>query len=93
MYVREKFNNILPHPRTLSQWYMAIDGQSGLTKESFNTLADFAKTQVVQCNLMIDEMSIRKQVKMDSNRNVYGFVDLSQIQKIRIKIYKKQKMF
>jgi len=30
----------------------------------------------VQCNLVIDEMSIRKQVEMDNNRNIYGFVDL-----------------
>uniref|UniRef100_A0A2S2N8G3 THAP domain-containing protein 9 n=2 Tax=Schizaphis graminum TaxID=13262 RepID=A0A2S2N8G3_SCHGA len=76
MYVREKFNDILPHPRTLSRWYMAIDGQPGFTKESFDTLADIAKTKEIQCNLVIDEMSIRKQIEMDSNRNVYGFVNL-----------------
>jgi len=78
IYVREQFNNALPHPRTLSRWYMAIDGQPGFTKESFDTLTDMANNEAkeVQCNLVIDEMSIRKQVEMDSNRNIYGFVNL-----------------
>lgn len=57
---------------------MAIDGQPGFTKESFDTLTDMANNEAkeVQCNLVIDEMSIRKQVEMDSNRNIYGFVNL-----------------
>lgn len=55
---------------------MTIDGQLGFTKESFDKLADFSKTKEVQCNLVFDEMSIRKQVEMDSNRNLYDFVDL-----------------
>jgi len=57
---------------------MAIDGQPGFTKESFDTLTDMANNEAkeIQCNLVIDEMSIRKQVAMDSNRNIYGFVNL-----------------
>jgi DNA transposase THAP9 len=57
---------------------MTIDGQPGFTKESFDTLTDMANNEAkeVQCNLVIDEMSIRKQVEIDSNRNIYGFVNM-----------------
>ncbi|KAF2892267.1 hypothetical protein ILUMI_13908, partial [Ignelater luminosus] len=75
-FVREEFNNLLPHPDTLREWYMVIDGSPGFSKESFNAL----KMQVKQdknviINLVMDEMSIRELVEY-SNGRYYGYVDL-----------------
>ncbi|KAF2893282.1 hypothetical protein ILUMI_12891 [Ignelater luminosus] len=75
-FVREEFNNLLPHPDTLREWYMVIDGSPGFSKESFNAL----KMQVKQdkniiINLVIEKMSIRELVEY-SNGRFYGYVDL-----------------
>ncbi|KAF2884446.1 hypothetical protein ILUMI_21726 [Ignelater luminosus] len=75
-FVREEFNNLLPHPDTLREWYMVIDGSPGFSKDSFNAL----KMQVKQdknviINLVVDEMSIRELVEY-SNGRYYGYVDL-----------------
>lgn len=75
-YVREKLKNLLPHPRILKRWYTVINGQPGFTKESLDSIANIVKKQPVYCNLVIDEMSIRKHIEMDSQRNIYGFVNL-----------------
>jgi len=34
-YVRKRFNNLLPHPRTLRRWFMVVDGKPGFIQESF----------------------------------------------------------
>ncbi|KAL4135799.1 hypothetical protein QTP88_007387 [Uroleucon formosanum] len=31
-YVRKRFNNLLPHPRTLRRWFMVVDGKPGFTQ-------------------------------------------------------------
>jgi len=54
-----------------------VDRQPGFTKElCFDTFTDIGNkvSTDVQCNLLIDELSIRKQVEMDNNRKVYDFV-------------------
>ncbi|KAF0761572.1 THAP-type domain-containing protein [Aphis craccivora] len=76
-YFREKLKNHLPHQHTLKRWYTAvINGQPGFTKESLDSIANNVKKQLVYCNLVIDEMSIRKYIEMNSQRNIYGFVNL-----------------
>jgi len=37
-YVRQQFNTILPHPRTLSKWYSHLNAEPGFTSESLNIL-------------------------------------------------------
>jgi len=76
-YVREKLKNLLSHPRTLKRWYTVINGQPGFTKESLDSITNIVKKkQPVYCNLVIDEISIRKHIELDSQRNIYGFVNL-----------------
>ncbi|KAE9542434.1 hypothetical protein AGLY_003295 [Aphis glycines] len=64
LYVRKKFNNLLPHPRTLRRWFMIVNGQPGFTKESLDTIKNVASKETIYCNLVIDEMSIRRRIEM-----------------------------
>jgi len=37
-YVREIFNNTLPHPSTIRKWYSTIDGTPGFSVECLNAV-------------------------------------------------------
>lgn len=78
-YVRRTFNNSLPHPRTLSRWYQTVDGAPGLSKEAFDALKikvdeSTKKGKTIFCNLVMDEMAIRKHVEW-TGKKFSGFVD------------------
>lgn len=78
-YVRKQFNNCLPHPSTLRKWYGGIDGQAGFLNEALNAVKikvdSMAETgQILICSLMMDEMSIKKDVHFNNNRNI-GYVN------------------
>ncbi|KAL1430174.1 hypothetical protein MTO96_015341 [Rhipicephalus appendiculatus] len=76
-YVRAKFNNALPSPRTLREWYKAVNGEPGFTTESFDFLKNVAqsKEEPLVAALIVDDMSIRKHVQLVGNK-VVGYVDL-----------------
>lgn len=78
-YVRKIFKNLLPHPATLKKWYSVVEGEPGFTKETFNIISLRVKqntsTQPIVCNIVIDEMAIRKQIIFMNNK-FYGGVDL-----------------
>lgn len=81
-YVRKTFKNILPHPRTLRRWYMVVDGKPGFTSEAFAVLKEKCKIDPVYCNLTVDEVCIKKYVEVDTQNNVYGYIDLGTGQKV-----------
>lgn len=67
-YVRDKFNKSLPHPSTITKWYSPVNASPGFTEESLNALImkseeSKLKGQEVLCNLILDEMSIRKHIE------------------------------
>jgi hypothetical protein len=74
-YVRQQFNNCLPHPKTLSRWYSTVAGMPGFTRESFDALALKASSsnKKIVCSLVFDEMAIRQHVEYDG-RDYFGFV-------------------
>lgn len=37
-YVRNQFNNCLPHSKTLSKWYSVVDAEPGITQEALGML-------------------------------------------------------
>nr|CAH7764019.1 unnamed protein product [Callosobruchus chinensis] len=76
-FVRKFFYNSLPHPVTISKWYRNIDGSSGWCEEALNALKIKAQDGVskILCNLVFDEMSIRKQVEWDGKK-FHDYVDL-----------------
>lgn len=80
MYVREKFNNTLPHPSTISKWYRSINGSPGFTQEALNALSlkvleAKEKNAQVLCNIVVDEISIREQVEWDGKK-FHGYIDI-----------------
>lgn len=77
-YVREKFYNCLPHPKTLSKWYTSVDAKSGFTAESFKMLKLKAENsdRPIVGSVVFDEMSIRKLVEFNHYSGTYsGYVD------------------
>ncbi|CAI6370835.1 unnamed protein product [Macrosiphum euphorbiae] len=78
-YVRQQFNTILPHQRTLSKWYANVNANPGFTQESLKSITLKVKnsTNPVYCALMMDEMAIRQHLQYDScTGTYYGRVDL-----------------
>lgn len=74
-YVRRTFNTCLPHPKTIYNWYKAVDGSPGLTDEAFqilNTKVQCTKDKQLICALVADEMAIRPQ----NFRGGHGQVDI-----------------
>ena len=80
MNLRQKLNLALPHQAHIRKWYSKIPAAPGFTQPAF--VAIKAKVDAVRetgnkvvCVLMLDEMSIRKQVSWDA-KHFTGYVDL-----------------
>jgi len=54
---------------------MVVDGKPGFTQESFEAIKKEAGNNSVYCNLVIDEMCIRQQVEIDSQKNIHGYIN------------------
>ena len=80
-YVRGVCKNRLPAPRTLRSWYASVDGGPGCTSESLVAIKlkvdeALAKNKKIVCNLVMDEMAIRKHIHYDHIQKKYhGYVD------------------
>ena len=79
-FVRKAFNLALPHQAQIRRWYGKIPAQPGFTKPAFDAIKAKVETAAVEGNrvviaLMLDEMSIRKQVTWNGT-NYSGYVDL-----------------
>lgn len=74
-YVRNVFENALPHPRTLGKWYENLNAEPGFTSEAFEVLKNKkSSTQKhIYCTLVVDEMAIRQQTVWNG-RNTLGLV-------------------
>lgn len=79
-YVRKTFNLALPSASVIRTWLNAIDCQPGFTSCAFETLKSIVyenqeKNEPTLCSLVMDEMSIRKQIDFQGQRT-WGYVDL-----------------
>ncbi|CAH1993868.1 unnamed protein product [Acanthoscelides obtectus] len=79
-FVRNTFNKSLPHLSTISKWYRSVDGSPGFTQEALQALKikhEYALSQgkAVYCNLVLDEMSIRRQVEWTGSK-FSGYIDI-----------------
>ncbi|XP_044749766.1 uncharacterized protein LOC123310364 [Coccinella septempunctata] len=76
-FVRKTFNNSLPHLETISKWYRSVDGSPGFTNEALTALSLRQKevSYPLLCNLVMDEMSIRRQVEWTGSKFT-GYVDV-----------------
>ena len=79
-FLRQEFENVLPHPRSIRNWYTKIKCDPGFTEPAFIALEDIAKinkevNKETICALMIDEMAIKSSVAY-SSQGLQGYVDL-----------------
>lgn len=76
-FVREQFKNLLPHPDTIRQWYLIVDGTPGFTAESFEAIKmkSHQSERKIVVNITVDEISIRERIDYQ-NGKYYGYVDL-----------------
>ncbi|KAM7313880.1 uncharacterized protein ISCGN_003667 [Ixodes scapularis] len=65
----------LLHASALRKWAVVIDGNPGFTRESFNRVTQEVQKGRLLVSLMVDEMSIKKQVDWDG-KEVIGYCDL-----------------
>lgn len=79
-YVRETFMLALPHPSIIRRWSSVIECEPGFVNVALQALQNKSSEakcngKVLVCSLMLDEMSIKKQIDFDGKRN-WGFVDV-----------------
>lgn len=75
-------NNTLPHPRTLSKWYLesALNGEPGILTESINTLRSASKKmkeegKTLVGSLSFDEMAIRRHLEyVNAEQRFSGYI-------------------
>lgn len=72
--MRKKFNNCLPHRKTLYKWYSTAS--TGLSVEALKMIETRAKSSERQivCALIMDEIAIRCKIEFDGKK-YYGYVD------------------
>lgn len=77
-YVRQEFNNCLPHSKTISKWYQSINGKPGIMLEAVNAIKQRSNSVDYQLfgSLVFDEMAIRQHVEYD--KKFYGYVDMGE---------------
>lgn len=63
-YVRQEFNNCLPHCKTISKWYQSIHGKPGIMLEAVNAIKQRSNSVDYQLfgSLVFDEMAIRNKL-------------------------------
>ena len=93
-YVREKFENVLPHEKTLSRWYSAIPGDPGFNSEALRLIKLRAENadKVIVGALMFDEMSIKKSFEYECGKLV-GRIDLGPNIEVNETILAKEALF
>lgn len=86
-FLRETFENNLPHSKTIKSWYANSDlrGDPGIQEDNIKRLKQFAKRfedehgSRIMCSLVFDEMFIRKQVFWSLQQLDYiGHIDFGQ---------------
>jgi hypothetical protein len=83
-FVRRSFNLCLPAPSVIRSWLAKVDCEPGYSKPALDTLSQFVKEKSEKGDespclfaIMIDEMSIKKQINLGGNRlTVRGYVDI-----------------
>ncbi|CAI6360523.1 unnamed protein product [Macrosiphum euphorbiae] len=55
---------------------MVVDGKPGFTKEAFETIKNKVLDSKVYCSLTVDEMSVKRHIEIDTQQNMYGYINL-----------------
>ena len=81
-FVRKTFQKALPHIATIRKWFSNVDGSPGFLSPAFELLQQKVsdgkeKDKPVLVALMLDEMSIKRQIEYDSASS--SFIGFSNI--------------
>jgi len=79
-YVRESFNNTLPHPQTVRRWFSTVNFSPGINKSVLINIKNMieserSKDKELQFGMQVDEMSLKKQIEF-KHGECYGLVDI-----------------
>ncbi len=79
-FVRDTFDQCLPHENVVRRWYSKVDADTGFSVDALKTLDQKVKEEMekgkqVIVNLVFDEVSIRKKIEWSGKRFI-GCVDI-----------------
>lgn len=75
-FIRQKLDNCLPHPKTLSKWYLSVNGEPGINSESLQVIQRKVQNSAYPLvgALIFDEMAIHQKDDYVSG-SVSGLID------------------
>ena len=79
-YIRETFNEILPHEKTLTDWLSKLDVSPGFSQAALSHLkiisqSEAEKGKSIYCSLTLDEMRLKQHISFDG-KVFHGGIDL-----------------
>lgn len=82
-FAREKLSSgdDLPHKSTIAQWYRVVDASPGISESALEVVETKVKivrdrSKQLMANLVMDEMSIRKQIFTEADGSIGGRVNV-----------------
>lgn len=85
-YLREKFNNTIPHPGTIQRWYRKseVQTQSGICTRNFQLLKDKVdelkkEGKELWAGMVFDEMNIRQHLEWLKEKKFSGFITFGKV--------------
>lgn len=78
-YVRQEFDNCLPHSKTISKWYQSIEEKPSIMLEALNAIKQRANNVDYQLfgSLVFNEMAIRQHLEYDGQK-YNGYVNMGE---------------
>lgn len=74
-YVREIFNFVIPHHKTIRTWYRSMSGGPGHNEEAYRFLKKKCESKKETVCLSLDDIHIMSKLEKCGN-NIYGGVDI-----------------
>lgn len=76
-YLRQKLNDCLPHPKTISKWYVSVHGEPGINNESIRIIKQHVENSsyTIIGALMFDEIAIKHEKPKYVAQTLHGYVD------------------
>ncbi|KYM99501.1 THAP domain-containing protein 9 [Cyphomyrmex costatus] len=67
-FIRESFNNTLPHPQTVRRWFSTVNFNPGINKSILINIRNMieserSKDKELQFGMQVDEMSLKKEIE------------------------------
>ncbi|KYN03298.1 THAP domain-containing protein 9, partial [Cyphomyrmex costatus] len=79
-FIRESFNNTLPHPQTVRRWFSTVNFNPEINKSILINIrnvieSERSKDKELQFGMQVDEISLKKEIEF-KHGECYGLVDI-----------------